>query len=200
MSDGPSLFTPRVLDAIERRFAVVPAFARPTLWEHATRPQHAVLRAWLERELDRLPEPVRATFVSRLKPGAVVSLMCEPWEVRPQDVDVAACRAAGIPVLGTNERDPGVQTFRFVGMLALKLLLELEIEVLSSRIVVVSGGGSAATCSAWSPRNPAVPASVSPPTNFRRLQSLRRSLMKTSSNLATSTVVAHRLHDLSQCA
>jgi hypothetical protein len=55
-----------MLDAIERRFADVPAFARPTLWEHATLPQHAALRSWLECELDRLPEPVRATFVSRL--------------------------------------------------------------------------------------------------------------------------------------
>jgi hypothetical protein len=82
--------------------------------------------------------PIDAAFVARMKAGTVVSLMCEPWEVRPEDADVAACHAAGKPVLGTDERDPRVETFRFVGMLALKLLLELEIEVLSSRIVVVS--------------------------------------------------------------
>jgi hypothetical protein len=82
--------------------------------------------------------PIDAAFVERMRPGAAVSLMCEPWEVRPSDADVAACRAAGVPVLGTDERDPRVQTFRFVGMLAVKLLLELEIEVLLSRIVVVS--------------------------------------------------------------
>jgi hypothetical protein len=82
--------------------------------------------------------PIDAAFLSRARDGAVISLMCEPWEVRPQDVDVAACRAAGTPVLGTDEHDPRVQTFRFVGVLALKLLLELDVEVLSSRIVVVS--------------------------------------------------------------
>ena len=82
--------------------------------------------------------PIDREFVSRVSTGAVVSLMCEPWEVRPRDVDIAACRAASVPVLGTDESDPRVQTFGFVGMLALKLLLELEVEVLLSRIVVVS--------------------------------------------------------------
>ena len=82
--------------------------------------------------------PIDTAFLARLRPGAVVSLMCEPWEARLQDVDVAACRAAGVPVLGTNESDPRLQTFRFVGMLALKLLLELEVEVLLSRVVLVS--------------------------------------------------------------
>jgi hypothetical protein len=82
--------------------------------------------------------PIDREFVGRVSTGAVVSLMCEPWEVRSKDVDIAACRAAGVPVLGTDEKDPRVQTFGFVGMLALKLLLELEVEVLLSRIVVVS--------------------------------------------------------------
>ncbi len=82
--------------------------------------------------------PIGAPFVARLRRGAAVSLMCEPWEVRPTDVDVDACTAAGVPVLGTDERDPRLRTFDFVGMLALKLLLDLDVEVLFSRIVVVS--------------------------------------------------------------
>lgn len=82
--------------------------------------------------------PIDSAFVARLRQGAAVSLMCEPWEVRAQDADVAACRIAGVPVLGTDERDPRLQTFRFVGMVALKLLLELEVEVLLSRVVLLS--------------------------------------------------------------
>lgn len=82
--------------------------------------------------------PIDDAFLARTHPGAVVSLMCEPWEVRSEDVDVAACRRHGIPVLGTDERDPRLQTFGFVGMLALKLLLELEVEVMLSRVLVVS--------------------------------------------------------------
>jgi len=46
---------------------------------------------------------------------------------------------------------------------------------------VVSGGGSAPTRAGRIPANPAVPASVSPLTNSRRLQLSRRSLMETSS-------------------
>jgi hypothetical protein len=82
--------------------------------------------------------PIDEAFVAGLAAGAVVSLMCEPWEVRRQDVSVEACRAAGVAVLGTNERDPRLQTFRFVGLLALKLLLELEVEVGLSRVIVLS--------------------------------------------------------------
>ena len=82
--------------------------------------------------------PIDPSFVAGMRDGAAISLMCEPWEVRPQDVDLAACRAAGVPVLGTDERDPRVQTFRFVGMLALKLLLELDVEIVAGAIVVVS--------------------------------------------------------------
>ncbi len=82
--------------------------------------------------------PIDAAFVSRLRSAAAVSLMCEPWEVRPEDVDVTACRAAGIAVLGTDERDPRLRTFDFVGLLALKLLFELEVEALFARVVVFS--------------------------------------------------------------
>lgn len=88
--------------------------------------------------------PLDASFAAALRPGSAVSLMCEPWEIRPSDVDITACRRAGIPVLGTNERDPRLQTFRFVGMLALKLLLELEVEVLFSSVIVISSDPFAA--------------------------------------------------------
>src|SRR5712691_11249397 len=40
------------------------------------------------------------------------------------------------------------------------------------RIVVVSGGGSAAPSLGYTPRSPAVPASVTPPRNLRRLNGL----------------------------
>src|SRR6266851_5981125 len=44
--------------------------------------------------------------------------------------------------------------------------------VWTSVIFVVSGGGSAATRLACRPRSPAVPASVNPPRNLRRLNRL----------------------------
>ena len=45
-----------------------------------------------------------------------------------------------------------------------------EAGAVTSVSLVVSGGGSAATSLGFRPRSPAVPASVSPPKNFRRLK------------------------------
>ena len=47
--------------------------------------------------------PIDDDFVSRLPNDAVIALMWEPWEHRPEDLDLEACRRRGIPVLGTNE-------------------------------------------------------------------------------------------------
>ena len=82
--------------------------------------------------------PLDQMTVSKMKAGAVVALMCEAWEARPEDVDLAACEARGIAVIATNEDYPGLEVFDFSGPLALKLLFEAEIEVYQSRIGVVS--------------------------------------------------------------
>ena len=91
--------------------------------------------------------PIDAAVIGRLPRHAVVALMCEPWEARSADVDLAACERAGIAVVGTRETDPRVRTFEFVGLLAVKLLLECEVEVCRSRVVVVGSdpfGGAVA--------------------------------------------------------
>jgi hypothetical protein len=82
--------------------------------------------------------PIDAAVVASLKPTAVVPLMCEAWEFRPGDVDAAACRARGIPVIGTNESYPGLDVFAYCGWLALKMLFDAQIEVHKSKLLVVS--------------------------------------------------------------
>lgn len=82
--------------------------------------------------------PIDAAAVGVMKPSAVVPLMCEGWEIRPGDVDLAACRAAGIPVIATNEDYPGLEVFAYSGWLALKMLFDAQIEVHKSRLAVVS--------------------------------------------------------------
>jgi hypothetical protein len=82
--------------------------------------------------------PIDASFVQALKATAVIPLMCEAWECRAGDVDLAACATRGIPVLGTNEDAPGVEVFSFAGPLAGALLLEAGLEILKSDVVVVS--------------------------------------------------------------
>ncbi len=84
--------------------------------------------------------PIDRTFVSRLKPSAVIPLMWETWEYREEDLDLAACRERGVAVLGTNEADARVGTLDDVGRLSVKLLREAGVEIRGSRIAVVGGG------------------------------------------------------------
>jgi hypothetical protein len=83
--------------------------------------------------------PIDERAVQAMKQLAAVPLMCEAWEFRSGDVDLAACRRRGIPILGTNEDYPGLDVFQYSGWLCLKMLLEAELEVHKSRILIVSG-------------------------------------------------------------
>lgn len=50
--------------------------------------------------------PIDAQTVAQLERPAVITLMCEPWELGPTDVDLPARQDAGVPVIGTDETDP----------------------------------------------------------------------------------------------
>lgn len=81
--------------------------------------------------------PIDAATISRMKPSAVVTLMYESWEYRPADVDLAACRARGIAIAGTNERHRSIDVFSFLGQMAIRQLHDAGIEVRRSRVVVL---------------------------------------------------------------
>ena len=72
-----------------------------------------------------------------MRPNSAIALMFEPWEFRPSDVDLPACRRCNIPVMGTDETDCRLDTFRYVGILALKLLLECQCEAYRSNVLVI---------------------------------------------------------------
>jgi hypothetical protein len=88
--------------------------------------------------------PIDRGMLARLKTAAVVSLMWETWEFRAEDVDRDECRRRHIPLLGTNEHHPDLDTFGYVGPVVVKLLFAAGIEVLRSRIVVAGSGEFAA--------------------------------------------------------
>lgn len=96
--------------------------------------------------------PLNAPFLRCLKQSVVIPLMFEAWEYRPEDLDLEECRKLGIPVLGTNEHHPDLQILQYVGHLALKLLFELDVEVLRSNVVVL-GGGEFSKCVTTSLKN-----------------------------------------------
>lgn len=82
--------------------------------------------------------PIDANAVATMKAAAVLTLMCEAWEFRPHDVDLAACLSKGIPVLATNEDYPGLEVFAYTGRLCEKMLVDAQIEVYKSKIVILS--------------------------------------------------------------
>ncbi len=90
--------------------------------------------------------PIDKNIITHLKPTAVLPLMWETWEFREADLDLSECRRVGIMVLGTNEREVGLNLFTYVGYLAVKLAFELEIEIYRSKVVVVGSGVFGESC------------------------------------------------------
>jgi hypothetical protein len=84
--------------------------------------------------------PLDASLLAKLKPGAVIPLMWETWEFRPEDLDLTECLKLNIPVLGTNEHHPDLQIFPYVAQTAVKLLHEAGYEIFRSRIALVGHG------------------------------------------------------------
>ncbi len=63
--------------------------------------------------------------------------MWETWEFLPEQVDLAACHARGVLVLGTNEHDPPCDLRPYSGLTAVKLLLALGLEVWQTRVLLL---------------------------------------------------------------
>ena len=84
--------------------------------------------------------PIDSNFLKRLKKTAVIPLMWETWEFRDEDIDLKECRRLQIPVLGTNEQHPALRIFDYIGYIALKLLLEAEIEILNTKVAILGKG------------------------------------------------------------
>lgn len=81
--------------------------------------------------------PIDAETIGWMKSTAVIPLMFEAWEFRPGDLDLTAAQQRGIPVVGTNERHPAVDVFSFLGIMAVKLLLDAGVAVYGSRLLVL---------------------------------------------------------------
>jgi hypothetical protein len=82
--------------------------------------------------------PIDRNFISSMKSSAVITLMCEPWELRKKDVDLISCKERGILVMGTNEDAPELKVFDYVGLLCLKMLFDAELEVYQNNFLVIS--------------------------------------------------------------
>jgi hypothetical protein len=81
--------------------------------------------------------PIDSNFIASANPSAVISLMYEVWELRPDDVDLAAAAQRGFPVAGTNERHPALDVFSYLGPLAVKLLHDFGIPVYRNSLLLL---------------------------------------------------------------
>lgn len=90
--------------------------------------------------------PISRLVVENLSAHAAIALMWEPWEFRDEDIDLAACHKRNIPVVATNEHHPHVATFRFVGLLALKMLFEAQCEVNGLNVLVIGSDPFGSAC------------------------------------------------------
>jgi len=81
--------------------------------------------------------PLDKTLLRSLKPMVAIPLMWETWEYRKEDLDLQEAKRLGIPVLGTNESHKSLKTMEYIGIAALKMLLNMDIEIICSDIVVL---------------------------------------------------------------
>lgn len=64
--------------------------------------------------------PINKGFIDCMKKRSVISLMCEAWEYRKEDVDIDYANDKGIPVVAVNEEDDRIRIMDYVGLLAEK--------------------------------------------------------------------------------
>src|SRR5579859_4071324 len=81
--------------------------------------------------------PIGPELLGRMKDTAVIALMYEAWEFRPEDLDLAACARYGIVVGGTNERHPDIDVFSYLGILTVKLLLDAGVAVYGGSVLLL---------------------------------------------------------------
>jgi hypothetical protein len=84
--------------------------------------------------------PLDKNKLKYCKNTVVIPLMWETWEYRENDLDLSYCHKNGIPVLGTNESHPYLNTISYLGPVVKKLLLEKNIEIFKSHIGIVGKG------------------------------------------------------------
>jgi hypothetical protein len=83
--------------------------------------------------------PLDARMIGWMRADAVVPLMFEAWELdrNRADVDIDALLGRGIRTAGTNERNPAVDVFNYLGPMAVKQLTDAAVAVRHSRILVM---------------------------------------------------------------
>lgn len=81
--------------------------------------------------------PIDKLLIDQLNPNCVIPLMYEPWEFRPDDIDLDSATCKGIKIYGTNESDSRLQTTKYIGLTVLYFLLKEKRSPFNSNILVI---------------------------------------------------------------
>ena len=84
--------------------------------------------------------PFTKEKIEKLNSKAMISLMWETWELRDGEIDLKSCQQNGVPVVGTNEHFEKADMFCYPGMLCLKMLFEMGLEVGNNSFVLLGEG------------------------------------------------------------
>ncbi|MER9654730.1 hypothetical protein NKJ26_14615 [Mesorhizobium sp. M0152] len=81
--------------------------------------------------------PITRSLIELLPSHAVVSLMAEPWELRPGVVDFDACDEAGIKVAAPNLSHPAIDLLPELARLCCILLRDAGVDQRAARLAIV---------------------------------------------------------------
>lgn len=80
--------------------------------------------------------PIDRKVASVLRSGTVISVMYDARELRPSEIDLDQCRERGVHVVGTCEEHPHAHILKYCGPLAVRLLMEQDIEIQGAHIAL----------------------------------------------------------------
>lgn len=98
---------------------------------------------WAEADIitnSGMLRPFTSEKISRLHSESVIALMWETWELRDGEIDISACQKRGVPVVGTNENFEQSDMYSYPGMMCLKMLFEMGLEVANNSFILVGEG------------------------------------------------------------
>lgn len=80
--------------------------------------------------------PIGKHIIQKLKRTAVIPLMWEAFEFRPNEIDLKACINRGIAVIGSAENNRFYNLFEYNGYMLLKMMFHLGLDVYQNRILL----------------------------------------------------------------
>lgn len=90
-----------------------------------------------------LLRPINKKIIDSMKNTAIISLMWEPWEFRPEDIDLNECWKKQIPILGVNEHNSIMNIMQYDGEAIIKILNDANISLVDKKIILVGENLSA---------------------------------------------------------